>query len=188
MSKKTIQFKLPALTADPDLPAMELDDAGEWVETASPIVSAESIGAFAGELSVSADNDQPVRPGPTASGRPNEGESLFAAVHPGREGVRAFFRGVEGLADCGFVLTLGSQAIAREWLSMPLDAAQRSLDGLQAVGCRTLSDLILLQTSLVRSNIEDALARSGRVTRLSTQVFGEAACTIISGFRVDGRP
>jgi hypothetical protein len=32
VTKKTIQFKLPAMTAEPDRSTRELDHAGEWVE------------------------------------------------------------------------------------------------------------------------------------------------------------
>lgn len=187
MTKKTIQFKLPARAADPDLSTTDRDDAGQWViaDSAGPMLSTEAIGAFVSDAPAYADNDHSVRPEATMSERPNGGEPFFAAGHPSRDRVRSFFRVVGNAADCGMVWTLGLQAISREWLSMPLDAAQRSFDGLQIVHCRSLSDLVILQTRLMRSNIEDALARGGRIARISMQVMAEITHTIATSLPGD---
>ena len=187
MTKKTIQFKLPAMTAEPDLSTRELDHAGEWVEKAvSPFVSAEPIGTLKTKPPAYADNDQPVR-SEAKPERLDESKPFFAAGHPSRDKVQTLFRSLGDAADCGVVLTLGVQAISREWLSMPLDAAQRSFDNLQVLHCRSLSDLIILQTSLMRSNIEDALARGGRVARISMHMMDEATRTMTPGLRRDGQ-
>ena len=189
MTKKTIQFKLPAMTAEPDRSTRELDHAGEWVEDVvkNSFVSAEPIGTLKAEPPAYADNDQLVRPEAKPE-RSDESEPFFAAGHPSRDKVQTLFRSLGDVADCGVVLTLGAQAISREWLSMPLDAAQRSFDShLQALRCRSLSDLIILQTSLMRSNIEDALARGRRVARISMHMMGEATRTMAPGLRRDGR-
>ena len=175
MTKKTIQFKLPARTADSDLSSRDPDDAGQWVaDPVGPMMSAEALGTFVSEAPACADNDQPLRP-ETATSEPSEGDEPFlAAGHPSRVRARAFLRDIGDAADCGIVLTLGLQAISREWLSMPLDAVQKSFDSLQIMHCRSLSELVALQASLMRSNIEDALARGGRIARISMHVIGEA--------------
>jgi hypothetical protein len=188
VTKKTIQFKLPAMTAEPDRSTRELDHAGEWVEDVvkKSFVSAEPIGTLKAEPPAYADNDQRIRPEAKFE-RPDESEPFFAAGHPSRDKVQTLFRCLGDAADCGVILTLGVQAISREWLSMPLDAAQRSFNNLQALHCRSLSDLIILQTSLMRSNIEDALARGGRVARISLHMMGEATRKMTPGLRGDGR-
>lgn len=176
MSKKTIQFKLPALTAEVDFAARDLDDAGEWVtDSDSAILALEPIGTFT--AAPPADNDQ------TEACHRRDGGPLLAVERLSCDGVRAFLRGAGGVAESGVVLTLGLQAVSHEWLRMPLDAVQQGLDGFGFAGCRSLSDLIVLQSRLTRLSLDEAFVRCGRIARLSVQAYVEAGEALAAGFR-----
>jgi phasin family protein len=56
---------------------------------------------------------------------------------------------------------------------------QRNLDGLNALArCRSLQDLVAVQSSLIRDNLEQTLENSRRMAELTLQMADEASRTV----------
>jgi hypothetical protein len=56
---------------------------------------------------------------------------------------------------------------------------QSNLDGLSALArCRSMYDLVALQSALMRNNLEQMLTNSRRIAELSTRITDEASRTI----------
>src|SRR5919202_3704301 len=70
-------------------------------------------------------------------------------------------RNIEAIAECNAVLAQGFQDISRECVSLAQDRLQRNLDGFNALlRCRSLQDLVAVQSGLVRDNLEQMLDNS----------------------------
>jgi hypothetical protein len=83
---------------------------------------------------------------------------------------------VEAVTQYGAVLAKGVQEISREWVKLAGDRLQRNLEGLKELAhCRTLPEVISLQTRLARENMELMLNNSRRIAVLSLQVASEAS-------------
>lgn len=178
MTRKTIQFKLPALTTDAPS-ALDPSEVGAWVMDPEDATPGDAVEAFAFAGPAQADNDQPVEPA-----KPDlfdEVGSAFTAAPPSWEGTQSVFQGFGRMTDYGIALTRGLNALSREWLTTPFDAAQRSFDGLNVLRCRTLSDLVGLQADMACRTVEDALARSRRITRISIRMIAESSSAFVVG-------
>ena len=56
---------------------------------------------------------------------------------------------------------------------------QRNLDGLQALArCRSVTDVVEVQSSLLRDNLEQTIENSRRLAELTLQMADEAARTV----------
>ncbi len=85
-------------------------------------------------------------------------------------------RNIEAIAECNTVLARGFQDISREWASLAQDRLQKNLDGFNALlRCRSLQDMIAVQSTLVRDNLEQMLDSGRRIAEMSLQVADEAA-------------
>src|SRR5919199_5461392 len=85
-------------------------------------------------------------------------------------------RNIEAIAECNTVLARGFQDISREWVSLAQDRLQKNLDGFNALlRCRSLQDMIAVQSTLVRDNLEQMLGNGRRIAEMSVQVANEAA-------------
>jgi phasin family protein len=83
---------------------------------------------------------------------------------------------IEAVTQYGAVLAKGVQEISREWAKLAGDRLQRNLEGLKELAhCKTLPDVISLQTRLARENMEQMLSNSRRIAELSLQVADEAS-------------
>ena len=83
---------------------------------------------------------------------------------------------IEAVAEATTVLAQGLQDISREWTSLAQNRFQRNLDGLnELLRCRTLPDLVAVQSGLLRENLESMLNNSRRIAEMSVQVASEAA-------------
>ncbi len=83
---------------------------------------------------------------------------------------------VEAMAQCGTVLARGAQDISSEWIKLAGDRLQRNLQGLQELAhCRTLPEVVSVQSRLVRENMEQMLNNSRRIAEISLQVTKEAS-------------
>jgi len=82
-------------------------------------------------------------------------------------------------AQSGTTLARGLQNVSREVLDRSQKRLQRNLDGLQALArCRSMTDLVEVQSSLLRDNLEQTLENSRRIAELTIQMADEAARTM----------
>jgi len=86
---------------------------------------------------------------------------------------------LRAVAQSSTVLTRGLQEVSREVVSRSQQRLQRNLDGLQALArCRSITDLVEVQSSLLRDNLEQTLENSRRLAELTLQMTDEATKTV----------
>jgi hypothetical protein len=77
------------------------------------------------------------------------------------------------------VLAQGAQEISREWFGLVQEQLKRNMEGLNALTrCRSVQDVVAVQSDLARDNLQQAIDTSRRVAELSLQITGDAARTI----------
>jgi phasin family protein len=82
-------------------------------------------------------------------------------------------------AQSGAALARGFQDISREAFEMSQRQWQRNLEGLNALArCRSLQDLVAVQSSLIRDNLEQSVGNSRRLAELTIQMADEATRTV----------
>jgi hypothetical protein len=75
----------------------------------------------------------------------------------------------------GTVLARGLQDVSRECLELSQKRMQRNLEGLNdLVRCRSMADLLAVQSSLIRDNVEQTVDNSRRIAELALQTADEA--------------
>jgi hypothetical protein len=85
---------------------------------------------------------------------------------------------LRAVAQSSSVLTRGLQEVSREVVSRSQQRLQRNLDGLQALArCRSMTDLVEVQSSLLRDNLEQTVENSRRLAELTLQMTDEATKT-----------
>ncbi len=83
------------------------------------------------------------------------------------------------LARSGTAFASRVQDLSQEWFQMSQNRLQRNLDAWNAlVRCRSVQDLVAVQTSLVRDNLEQTIENTRRVAELSAGLVDEAARTV----------
>ena len=86
---------------------------------------------------------------------------------------------LRAVAQSSTVLTRGLQEVSREVVSRSQQRLQRNLDGLQALArCRSMTDFVEVQSSLLRDNLEQTLESSRRLAELTLQMTDEATKTV----------
>src|SRR5919107_1534398 len=86
---------------------------------------------------------------------------------------------LRAVAQSSAALTRGLQDVSREVVERSQKRLQRNLDGLQALArCRSMTDFIEVQTSLLRDNLEQTVENSRRIAELTIQMTGEATRTV----------
>lgn len=86
---------------------------------------------------------------------------------------------LRAVAQSSTVLTRGLQEVSREMVTRSQQRLQRNLDGLQALArCRSMTDLVEVQSSLLRDNLEQTLENSRRFAELTLQMTDEATKTV----------
>jgi hypothetical protein len=121
---------------------------------------ANSFGAFSEVARRATGQSMPVlgRPGSEAQGLTEEAAHNLRAV-----------------AQSGTALARGVQDVSREIVERSQQRLQRNLDGVQALArCRSMSDFIEVQSSLLRDNLEQTLENSRRIAELTIQMADEA--------------
>jgi len=82
-------------------------------------------------------------------------------------------------AQSGSALARGMQDVSRECFELSQRRLQRNLEGLTALAqCRSISDFIAAQSSLIRDNVEQTVDNSRRIAELALQVTDEATRTV----------
>ncbi len=86
---------------------------------------------------------------------------------------------LRAVAQSSTALVRGVQDVSREAFELSQKRLQTNLDGLnQLARCRTLSDFVAAQSSLLRENLEQTLNNSRRLAELTIQATDEATRTV----------
>ncbi len=86
---------------------------------------------------------------------------------------------LEAVTQATAVLAQGAQEISREWFGLIQERLKKNMDGLNALTrCRSVQDVVAVQSDLARDNLQQAIDTSRRVAELSVQITGDAARTI----------
>jgi hypothetical protein len=79
------------------------------------------------------------------------------------------------VAQSGTALARGLQDVSREMFELSQKRLQRNLEGFnQLARCRSVADLVVAQSSLIRDNLEQTLDNSRRIAELTIQMADEA--------------
>jgi hypothetical protein len=82
------------------------------------------------------------------------------------------------VAQSNTVLMRGLQDVSREWFELSQKRLQTNLEGLNALArCRSMNDLVEVQSSLIRDNLEQTVDNSRRLAELTIQLADEASRT-----------
>src|SRR5215213_7151409 len=86
---------------------------------------------------------------------------------------------LRAVAQSSTVLSRGLQEVSREVVSRSQQRLQRNLDGLQALArCRSMTDFVEVQSSLLRDNLEQTVENSRRIAELTIQMTHETTRTV----------
>jgi hypothetical protein len=86
---------------------------------------------------------------------------------------------LRAVAQSSTALARGLQDVSREVFERSQQRLQRNLDGLHALArCRSMTDLVEVQSSLLRDNLEQTVENSRRLAELAIQMADEAARTV----------
>ncbi|QRM27575.1 phasin family protein [Microvirga sp. VF16] len=84
----------------------------------------------------------------------------------------------KAMAQSNTVLVRGFQDVSREWFELSQKRLQTNLEGWNALArCRSVNDLVAVQSSLIRDNLEQTVDNSRRIAELTIQVADEATRT-----------
>jgi hypothetical protein len=88
---------------------------------------------------------------------------------------------VQAIARSNRILARGAGTIALEWFGLRQERLLKNLDAVNdLLACRSMPDLVSLQGSLVRQNVEQMIGNSQRLAQISAQVAQEATQTILA--------
>jgi hypothetical protein len=86
---------------------------------------------------------------------------------------------LRAVAQSSTALAHGLQEVSREVVTRSQQRLQRNLDGLQALArCRSMTDFVEVQSSLLRDNLEQTVENSRRLAELTLQMTDEATKTV----------
>jgi hypothetical protein len=86
---------------------------------------------------------------------------------------------LRAVAQSSTALARGLQEVSREVVTRSQQRLQRNLDSLQALArCRSMSDFVEVQSSLLRDNLEQMVENSRRIAELTLQMTDEATKTV----------
>jgi hypothetical protein len=90
-------------------------------------------------------------------------------------------RYVQAIARSNRILAHGTGTIALEWFGLRQERLLKNLDSINdLLACRSMPDLVNLQSSLMRQNVEQMIGNSQRLAQISAQVAQEATQTVMS--------
>jgi hypothetical protein len=86
------------------------------------------------------------------------------------------------------ILIRGAGTIALEWLALHQDRLLRNLDGMNdLLQCRSVPDIVSVQSTLIRENVERMIESSRNLAQLTVQVTQQATRTITAPAERDQR-
>ncbi len=87
---------------------------------------------------------------------------------------------VQAIARSNRILARGAGTIALEWFGLRQERLLKNLDAVnELLACRSVPDLVSLQGSLVRQNVEQMIGNSQRLAQISAEIAQEATRTIM---------
>jgi hypothetical protein len=96
---------------------------------------------------------------------------------------------VQAVAQSNRILARGAGTITLEWLGLRQERVQKTVDGgIDLLACRSMPDVIRLQSALVRQNFEQMIDNSQRLAQLTVQVVQEVSRTVTGQVERDRRP
>jgi hypothetical protein len=86
---------------------------------------------------------------------------------------------VQAIARSNRILARGAGTIALEWFGLRQERLLKNLNAVNdLLACRSMPDLVSLQGSLVRQNVEQMVGNSQRLAQISAEIAQEATRTI----------
>ena len=86
---------------------------------------------------------------------------------------------LEMISEAGALLTRGFQDVSRAWFSLMQERLQKNLDGFNALArCRSVPDFLVVQSGLIRDNLEQTIESTRRIAEVSSEVASEAKQTM----------
>ena len=107
-------------------------------------------------------------------------DDVTNTVQAGAEGAQVMARtmqeAVQTSLSTASELARGVQDVSREWFELSQKRLLKNLDGLSSLAqCRSVPDLMAVQTALIRDNLEQTLDNSRRMAELTRQLADEAS-------------
>ena len=91
------------------------------------------------------------------------------------EVARKSSRNIQSVTDSGAVLARGLQDISREWVTFAQGRLRQNLEGMSRLaGCRSLQDVVQVQSDLARTGLEESINSARTIAQLSLRVADEA--------------
>jgi hypothetical protein len=88
---------------------------------------------------------------------------------------------VQAIARSNRILARGAGTIALEWFGLRQERLLKNLNAVNdLLACRSMPDLVSLQSSLVRQNVEQMVGNSQRLAQISAEIAQEATRTIMA--------
>lgn len=111
-----------------------------------------------------------------ASGQPLP---MASRLEGGGQGLTEAAHNLQAVAQSSTALARSLQEVSREVITRSQQRLQRNLDGLQAIAlCRSMTDFVEVQSSLLRDNLEQTVENSRRLAELTLQMSDEATRTL----------
>jgi len=83
---------------------------------------------------------------------------------------------VQALTEASTVITKGAQELSRELINFAQDRHEKNIEGIKRLaGCRSVQDLIAVQSDLLRDGVQELISTNKRVAELSVRLANEAA-------------
>jgi hypothetical protein len=91
---------------------------------------------------------------------------------------RTSSQNIEAVSQASTMLARGFHEASQEWFGLARDQISKNMDALNRFAqCRSMQDVVAIQSQLVRDNLQQTIDTSRRLAELSTRVAGEAART-----------
>jgi phasin family protein len=104
---------------------------------------------------------------------------FFLSGKEGEEMARRSAQSIEAVTQASTVMTRSLQDLSRELITLAEEHLRRNVDALGAMSrCRSIQELIALQSEFLRDNLQHTLESTRRVAEVSTRMSNEASRTM----------
>jgi hypothetical protein len=101
---------------------------------------------------------------------------VFGVATPDPQLAEHSVRNVRAVSQASTALARGGQEASRAWFELAQQTVRTNLEALsQVASCRTVQDLVAVQTDLARNNLQRAIEGGQTMARASTQAIEEAS-------------
>lgn len=103
----------------------------------------------------------------------------FGAAAPTGDLTQPSTQGVQAVSQASSALAKGAQDASRAWFELTQKTMRTNLEAFgQLAGCRTVQDVVTLQSNLLRDNLQQAIESGEVIARASSDAFREATRAI----------